>query len=630
LFLQNTDLNEELVDGGDTKRQKENEEQNVAGTSSLTGRNQSSGSQSGSGSGSGQGAGGSGGSGDNSGDNPCDGDGDDGSSDIGRSDDDADEEDGDEDEDKEADVENDVPTVPSSNPGSPVAEQGNSWLSFEHLMAETYPAKSKEVYLAAYRDFELFLKSEKQFVLNAVPTETQLLNYFHYLKNKKAWVATSIWSQYSRLNGVLKRRFKLSLKEFPNVTNLLKSYEVGHRVKKASVFSPQQIEDMIVDPELTSRYWLVRKVVCLVGYYGGLRSIELRSIEFNKFFESGEASFEVDQSGYWFSHERGKQRGLPEVSTFCVPRRQKDWTTTVFSSDRNPVDYDPASVIDSYLETLESDLKTRRDRLTGSFFKSAHGRSGRFYRNTPMGKNLIERVGREFAEELVLPHPATYTSHCWRRTCGTNASDCGVNVTSLMSFMGWKTPKTAIGYVSKSRLSSFNMSMFLCNVQRQNSDLDQILDLLKPKLSQSKARRGPGKKTLAKTGNTDLVLKVNLVNPSADLASVSRTVEKEETEASNLALVKSINERVDYDENNLRSEVGSEAGGFSVVDGGSASVDGGSVVGVVGRGDIISASGHSDIAGNELLTSLDPRVSSILSNLQNNGEIHVHFHFGNN
>jgi len=107
-------------------------------------------------------------------------------------------------------------------------------------MGETYPAKSKEIYLSAHRDFEIFLKSKNEFVPNVAPTETQLLNYFHYLRVKKGWVATSIWSQYSRLNGVLKRKFHLSLKDFPNITDLLKSYEVGHRVKKATVFSPQQ------------------------------------------------------------------------------------------------------------------------------------------------------------------------------------------------------------------------------------------------------------------------------------------------------------------------------------------------------------------------------------------------------
>jgi hypothetical protein len=117
--------------------------------------------------------------------------------------------------------------------------QGN-WLSYENLMAETYPVKSKEVYLTAYRDFELFLKSEDQFEQGVIPTETMILNYFRYLKVVKHWQPTTIWSQYSRLNGVVKRRFKFSLKEFPSLTDLLKSYEVGHRVKKANVFTPQQ------------------------------------------------------------------------------------------------------------------------------------------------------------------------------------------------------------------------------------------------------------------------------------------------------------------------------------------------------------------------------------------------------
>jgi hypothetical protein len=123
--------------------------------------------------------------------------------------------------------------------GGQVHPEGN-WLSYEDLMKETYPAKSKEVYLSAYRNFEIFLKSENQFAPDVVPTETMLLNYFRYLKVHKKWQATSIWSQYARLNGVLKRRFKTSLKEFPSLSDMLKSFEVGHRVKKASVFTPQQ------------------------------------------------------------------------------------------------------------------------------------------------------------------------------------------------------------------------------------------------------------------------------------------------------------------------------------------------------------------------------------------------------
>jgi hypothetical protein len=122
---------------------------------------------------------------------------------------------------------------------APVAPEGN-WLSFDDLMNETYPAKSKAVYKAAYVKFELYLKSKKQFEPNVMPTEEMILNYFHYLHVEKFWGANTIWSTYSRLNAVIKRRFRKSLKEFPSITDMLKSYEVGHRVKKASVFTPQQ------------------------------------------------------------------------------------------------------------------------------------------------------------------------------------------------------------------------------------------------------------------------------------------------------------------------------------------------------------------------------------------------------
>ena len=130
-------------------------------------------------------------------------------------------------------------------PGDQAAVAQGNWLTYEEMMNETYPSKSKEIYLSAYRNFEIYLKSENQFVANVVPTETMMLNYFRYLYTIKGWAATSLWSQYSRLNGVLKRRFKFSLKLFPSVTDLIKSYEVGHLVKKASVFSPQQ-ENIII------------------------------------------------------------------------------------------------------------------------------------------------------------------------------------------------------------------------------------------------------------------------------------------------------------------------------------------------------------------------------------------------
>jgi hypothetical protein len=382
---------------------------------------------------------------------------------------------------------------------------------------------------------------------------------------------------------------------------------------------------MITDPELSSRYWIVRKAVCLVGYFGGLRNIELRSIEFGKTFPSGEKSFEENESGFWFCFERGKQRGLPQISTFCVPRRQEDWPATVSSSDRSPVDYDPASVLDHYLSLVELDLKRTKDQLTGGFFKSAHGKGARTFRQVPMGKNLIEKVGKEMAEELFLPNPATYTSHCWRRSCGTNSSDADVNVTTLMSHLGWTTPKTAIGYVQKSRMTSFNMAMLLSNVQRQNKDLDKVFDLLKTVVSnQEEALSGNSKVPVKQKKPTKTVPKsVPIVDEKLEAKfsrhlsnarkseSVARTHEMQLNEAENSTIVSAINDSLVVDERfSPQSEVVENLGS-----------GGGEVL--VADERVVSGGGVAV----EALPALDPRVSSVLSSIRHQGELHVHFHF---
>jgi hypothetical protein len=242
--LDSLDGGGEVVDAGGDGRGKENQSDKGAGSSgaaNVPGSSRDSGSSSGSESGSGMESAGSASGDDGSGGGSGGDDPDREAGDLIINDEDVDDEDDEEDVGADRDAAEDQEAqVLSSNPGSPVGEQGKNWMTFESLMEETYPAKSKEVYLSAYRDFELFLKSENKFAPNVVPDETMLLNYFRYLKNIKQYKATSIWSQYARLNGVLKRRFRFSLKEFPSVTDLLKSYEVGHRVKKASVFTPQQ------------------------------------------------------------------------------------------------------------------------------------------------------------------------------------------------------------------------------------------------------------------------------------------------------------------------------------------------------------------------------------------------------
>ena len=327
-------------------------------------------------------------------------------------------------------------------------------------MADSYPAKSRIVYLKAFKQYEQFLKSRNQFVADAPPTEIQMLNYFHYLRQDRKWAPTTLWSHYARINACIKRKFGFSMKTFVRVSDALKSYESGHHVKKAAIFSPQEIEDFVTDSQLSSRYWLVRKVICLVGYFGGFRSIELKSLVFE--------NVEMDEMGYWFTFSRSKQRSMVEDSSICVPRRLADWSPCSNDVARRAIDYDPASLLDLYYEQLCLDYQCTKDELCGPFFKSTHGVNGKRFIQGCIGKNTLGQVGVEIAQELLLSFPETYTGHCWRRSAGTNASNNGVNVTTLMSMMGWACPKTAMEYVKHSRITSLTMSMYLANVQRQN------------------------------------------------------------------------------------------------------------------------------------------------------------------
>ena len=130
---------------------------------------------------------------------------------------------------------------PAVNQNQEENDSEGNWLTYSELMLDSYPAKSKLIYLKAYKMFERYLKSQKQFVENVAPTEIQILNNFHFLKHEKHLAPTTLWSTYSRVNACVKRLFGFSLKNFVRVSDVLKSYESGYKVKKASIFSPQEV-----------------------------------------------------------------------------------------------------------------------------------------------------------------------------------------------------------------------------------------------------------------------------------------------------------------------------------------------------------------------------------------------------
>ena len=371
-----------------------------------------------------------------------------------------------------------------------------------------------------------------------------------------------------------------------------------------------------------------------MGYYGGFRSCELKSLLFEK--------CELDEAGYWFTFTRSKQRSLSEESTICVPRRQPDWSSCSSDASRRAIDFDPASLLDLYFEQVLSDFACSRDELSGPFFKGCHGKSGKRFNQANLGKNSICRVGIEVAEELLLANPETFTGHCWRRSAGTNASNAGVNVTTLMSMMGWACPKTAMEYVKHSRVTSLTMSMYLTNVQRQNVAVPFPSNSVERRRKTIFPDRTVSKNSL-RSESLSLVSLPPESNDSAQLEDFEASIGTQDLlrslEGGEFSASQDLIRHLDGNGGESGSGCGEEMK-VSVVD---AKVKSGAevvpAVEAVPAAEVVPASLLSSLPGSSISSgvpsslgssfeSVDPRLSTILQNLQNHGSLQIHFHFG--
>ena len=365
-------------------------------------------------------------------------------------------------------------------------------------------------------------------------------------------------------------------------------------------------------------------MICLVGYYGGFRNIELKSLLFE--------NVECDNMGFWFTFSRSKQRNKLEETTICVPRRQEDWIPCSDDSGRKPLDYDPASVIDAYFEAVMTDLDCKREDLRGGFFKGTHGKEGKRFIKANMGKNTLALVGIEIAKELCLRDPETYTGHCWRRSAGTNASNAGVNVTTLMSIMGWACPKTAMQYVKRSRITSLQMSMYLANVQRRNcSD---------PFPSRT-ARRSRKTHFVAEKSASSVVTNSDFLSENAvpNLISTSNCnnvdvefvdVEQFESEISTQELM--CDNFVNHDLSLLEENSGVVENETLISNSSHSTMTEAQSLGVVTTPTPVVSSSSTPVSSVSThafdLSNIDSRLINVLQNLQNHGSVQIHFHFG--
>ena len=272
------------------------------------------------------------------------------------------------------------------------------------------------------------------------PTESDYVRYFFYLKTKKMYKPTSLWSYYGRLNNCHKRRYGKSFQQWPRITQLLKSYDVGHVKKKASIFHLHELEQGL-QLSYDSLDWVLKKAAVAVAYCGALRGCELRSISFG--------NVHLDDEAIWVDFYQGKQRGEEKVNGFAIPFNRSEPEICMAT---RVVDY-RNKLLASVPDLKPEDAFWRRPLKDG-------------YSSTEvMGQWKLANIGKELAAELNLSKPKTYTGHCFRRSTSTNAAERGATGMDLQLMAGWKNPKTALEYIDGTKERKRRMAKFVTGVR---------------------------------------------------------------------------------------------------------------------------------------------------------------------
>ncbi len=139
------------------------------------------------------------------------------------------------------------------------------------------------------------------------------------------------------------------------------------------------------------------------------------------------------------------------ISRFLIPRREKE----------SPEKVCFASIIQTYFEGLNKELPNRRDDIL--FFNGQKvNKAGKSkFLDKPLGVNTIGDTGKHIAKFLGLKDPERYTGHCFRRTAATLAAEKQASVFEMQNHFGWKNPKTALEYISKSKPQQDRMAAMI-------------------------------------------------------------------------------------------------------------------------------------------------------------------------
>ena len=168
---------------------------------------------------------------------------------------------------------------------------------------------SKKAYRRTWLDFREY-NPDVDFE-EGPPGEEVLAKYFAHLRNDKAMASSTMWTLYSYINSVMQRKYSKKLQEYPRLKIQLKSYDTDIK-EKAQIFEEDQLKQFMV-ARSQNAYWLVRQVICILAFFGGLRHGECMSLLMEKLVRG--------KDGFTVHFYRLKQRRTDRLeSKFLVPR----------------------------------------------------------------------------------------------------------------------------------------------------------------------------------------------------------------------------------------------------------------------------------------------------------------------
>lgn len=262
------------------------------------------------------------------------------------------------------------------------------------------PSKSRDRYLQTLNNFKNWADEKK--VSNW--TETVMLAYFQGLESSLA--SSTLWSTFSMLKATILAERNVDIGKYPKLVAFLKRKNEGYKAKKASVFTPQEIEQFL--REAPDDNFLATKVACVLGVAGACRRVEMEKL----------------------TVENVQKQGDIILVKIMNTKNRIDRKFTVDGNFLN--------IVERYINLRPKDISTDR-----FFINFQRGKCTK----QPIGKNKFGAMPKEIALFLQLENPERYTGHSFRRTSATIAAEAGADLVTLKRLGGWKSSNVAEGYI---------------------------------------------------------------------------------------------------------------------------------------------------------------------------------------